>query len=303
MRKAFVLVSFAVLALAAGASASQQKAFPPVISLPGGFRPEGIAIGPPATFYVGSIPTGAIYRGSLRTGTGSVLFAGAAGHAATGMKVDNRGRLFVSGATTGHAFVYDTKTGAELANLTLTTAASNFINDVVVTRTAAWFTDSVNPFLYKVPLGADGSIGAVTPVPLTGALQYVPGFNVNGIDATPDGNTLILVQSNTGKLFRSTTAGVTTEIPLGAGTNVLNGDGILLGGRILYVVQNQLNQIAKIRLDAQLRSGRVLTLIKDSDFDVPTTVARHGARLYAVNARFNTPPTPTTPYQVVQTKK
>ena len=302
MRRAFVLAALVLLSLAAGAPAAQQKPFPPVISLPNGFRPEGIAIGPQATFYVGSIPTGAIYRGSLRTGTGSILFAGG-GRAATGMKVDNRGRLFVAGAQTGRAFVYDAGTGAELANIQLTTTATTFINDVVVTRSAAWFTDSFNQQLYRVPLGTDGSIGAPTTVPLTGAIHFGASFNVNGIDATPDGQTLLLVQSNVGKLFTSTTGGVTTEITLADGKNVANGDGILLVGRTLYVVQNQLNQIAQIKLDGRLRSGRVVSLIKDSDFDVPTTVGRFGSRLYAVNARFNTPPTPSTPYQVVQTKR
>jgi len=36
---------------------------------------------------------------------------------------------------------------------------------------------------------------------------------------------------------------------------------------------------------------------------VPTTIDRHGSRLYAVNARFGTTPTPTTPYTVVQVRR
>ena len=40
--------------------------------------------------------------------------------------------------------------------------------------------------------------------------------------------------------------------------------------------------------------------LTDPDFDVPTTVARLGLRLYAINARFSTPPTPETPYDVVK---
>jgi hypothetical protein len=43
--------------------------------------------------------------------------------------------------------------------------------------------------------------------------------------------------------------------------------------------------------------------ITDSGFDVPTTVGRLGDRLYAVNARFSTPPTSTTSYTVVQTRR
>jgi hypothetical protein len=36
---------------------------------------------------------------------------------------------------------------------------------------------------------------------------------------------------------------------------------------------------------------------------VPTTIAEFGQRLYAVNARFGTPVTPTTPYWVTQLRK
>ena len=85
-------------------------------------------------------------------------------------------------------------------------------------------------------------------LPLTGDFQLVPGFNLNGIDATPDGKTLVVVQSATGKLFTVDAAtGVTKEIGLG-GATLPNGDGLLLHGRTLYVVQNQLNRIAVVSL-------------------------------------------------------
>ena len=140
-------------------------------------------------------------------------------------------------------------------------------------------------------------------MPLTGDFEQVPGFNVNGIEAARNGNVLILVQTATGKLFTSTTDGVTSEIVLADGESVPNGDGILLDGRILYVVQNQLNAIAQIKLAADLASGRVLDRITDPRFDVPTTVGQRGQYLYAVNARFNTPPTPDTPYWITRVEK
>ena len=122
-------------------------------------------------------------------------------------------------------------------------------------------------------------------------------FNLNGIDATPDGKALVVVQSVNGKLFNVIPAtGATSEIDLG-GATVANGDGLLLHGRTLYVVQNRLNQIAVVSLGKNLASGRVARTITDSDFDVPTTVDRHGS-LYAVNARFGTAPTPSTTYSV-----
>ena len=144
----------------------------------------------------------------------------------------------------------------------------------------------------------------MTTVQLTGDYQHVNGeFNLNGIAATPNGKTLIVVQSAMGRLFTVTPAGVTRAIALAGGENVPNGDGILLDGKMLYVVQNQLNQVAKIRLAPNLRSGRVLTRITNPGFSVPTTIAEQGSRLYAVHARFGTPPTPTTEYWVTKLRK
>jgi sugar lactone lactonase YvrE len=296
---AFVVAgAFAANALAGSATSFQKR-----IELPNGILPEGIASSG-HTFYAGSRANGAVYRGDLRTGEGAFLVQGVAGRVATGLKVD-RGRLFVSGATTGDAFVYDAKTGAELASYELSTGGS-FINDVVVTKDAAWFTDSLKPVLYRVPLGPGGAPGppsSVETVPLTGDFQQVPGFNANGIDAKPNGKTLLIVQSATGKLFTVTTDGVTEEIVLADGESVPNGDGILLNGNVLYVVQNQLNVVATVKLSARLDSGRVLGRTGDPDFDIPTTIAETGRFLFAVNARFSTPPTPTTPYWITRIDK
>ena len=277
-------------------------AFPQVIQLPTGFQPEGIEVGKGTTFYVGSVANGAIYRGNLRTGAGSILVPGASGKSATGIELDNRNRLFVSGAATGKAYVYNARTGALLRTYTLASAPT-FINDAVVTRNAAYFTDSQKAVLYKIPIGPSGALGAVQTITLTGDFALASGFNLNGIDATPNGKTLIAVQSNKGKLFRIDPAtGVTREISL-SGESVPNGDGILLTGRTLYVVQNQLNRVAVIALAPDLSSGRVVTRLTDPDFAVPTTIDDHGRRLYAVNARFGTPNPGSAEYQVVQLAK
>jgi sugar lactone lactonase YvrE len=297
----------AFAAIAASAVTAATTAFPNRIELPNGFQPEGIAAAG-EQFYVGSIPTGAVYRGSLRTGEGSLLVQPQAGRAAIGMKVD-RGRLFVAGGPTGDAYVYNARTGATIATYALPTSGGTFVNDVVVTKRAAWFTDSQRAALYRLPLGPNGRPGpqsSVTTVPLTGDYQHVAGaFNLNGIDAASNGRTLVVVQSATGKLFTVTPAGVTDEIVLAGSESVPNGDGILLHGKTLYVVQNQLNQIAKIALSPNLGSGRVVTRVGKPplDLDVPTTIAEHGSRLYAVNARFGTTPTPSTAYWVTKVRK
>jgi sugar lactone lactonase YvrE len=290
-----LIVLVAITAVATSVAGAQT--FPNRIELPDGFQPEGIAIAGDQ-FYVGSIPTGKVYRGNLRTGQGAELVTAPAGPAAIGMKVD-RGRLFVAGGPTGDAFVYNAKTGATIASYELPTSGATFVNDVVVTKRAAWFTDSQRAVLYRLPLGPNGRPGAassITQVPLGGDYAQVGGFNVNGIDATPNGKTLVFVQSATGRLFTTGANGVARAITLANGESVPNGDGILLDGKTLYVVQNQLNAVAKIRLSTDLRSGTVVTRITNAQlpataqFSVPTTIAEHGSRLYAVNARFGTPP-------------
>jgi sugar lactone lactonase YvrE len=302
MRSIRFLVAVAALVLAMPlSSAGAARPFPERIPLPDGFQPEGIAIGPRATFYVGSIPTGAVYRGSLRTGAGSVLVPAQAGRSAIGIDIDRRGRLFVAGGATGGAFVYDADTGGEVAAYEFAESPT-FVNDVVVTRTAAWFTDSLRPFLYRVAIAPSGALGPAEAIPLTGDIVYGPGFNVNGIDATPNGKTLVIVQSNAGKLFTVDASGRTREIDL-AGASVTAGDGVLLDGRTLYVVRNVLNQIAVVELRPGLSAGTVVGTITHPTFAVPTTIDEFGRRLYAVNARFGTAPTPETDYWLTQVRK
>lgn len=297
----------AVLAITLGlvlSAAAPATPFPEVIPLPNGFQPEGIALGEGTQFYVGSIPTGAVYRGDLATGAGELLVPAQAGRNAIGMKYDPRsGLLFVAGGPSGQAFVYDGDTGANIAALPLS-AAPVFINDVVITREAAYFTNSQQAMIYRVPLTADGGL-PIPPVsqaiPLTGDYVLTPNaFNANGIDATPNGKSLIIVNSVDGLLYHvDPLTGHATRIDLG-GAAVPNGDGILLLGKDLYVVQNRLNQIAVVALAPDLLSGEIVDTLTNPNFRVPTTITAFGDALYAVNARFGTPPTPDTEYEVVR---
>jgi outer membrane protein assembly factor BamB len=303
MRQRILVAVLAVLATAALAGMAGAQPFPSRIDLPDGWQPEGIAVSSGGTFYVGSIPTGAVFSGDVRTGEGSILVPVTPGRAAIGIKVDNHGRLFVAGGPTGMAFVYDAHTGADIARFELTTDPT-FINDVVVTRNGAYFTDSINQVLYRVPIRPNGSLGmGAETIPLTGDIAYQAGFNVNGIDAPPGGKKLVIVQSNTGQLFTvDPTTGIADEIQLDE--PVTFGDGILLDGKTLYVVRNQQHRIAVIRLSSDLTSGSVVTHITtDPGLDVPTTIAEFGHSLYAANARFTTPPGPAVDYWVTKVPK
>jgi DNA-binding beta-propeller fold protein YncE len=300
MRLLTALLAIAIT-FGGGPAVAADPQFPEVIELPDGFRPEGIAVGTGTTFYTGSLGGLGVYRGDLRTGEGAIFIPGN-GRMFVGMKVDQAGRLWVAGGGTGAGYVFNATTGAELASFQFAVAPT-FINDVVVTETGAWFTDSQRTTLYRVAI-ADGAIGASEPIDLAGSgIEFVTGFNLNGIAATPDGSTVIVVNSTTGKLYAIDTATIEThQIDLG-GTTMTTGDGILLHGRTLYVVRNRMNQIAVIELAADLSSGNVVDVITSAAFDVPTTIARHGDALYAVNARFTTPPTPTTEYNAVRVER
>ncbi|MGH3118105.1 MAG: SMP-30/gluconolactonase/LRE family protein [Gaiellales bacterium] len=288
---AWIAVAATVLAAPLGATSR----LPEKIALPNAFQPEGVAISEKGTFYVGSIPTGAIYRGSIKTGQGAILNPGGAGRAATGVELDD-GKLFVAGAGTGKGFVYSARSGELLATHTFTTATDTFINDVAVARGGAYFTDSRRQVLYRV------GRGGVEEIPLTGDIQFIAGFNANGIEAARDGKALIVVQSNKGKLFKvDPRSGETREIVLNE--PVMNGDGILLDGRTLYVVQNFNNRVAVVKLNRRLTSGTVITHLTDPDFDVPTTIDDFGERLYAVNARFRPQPPPPTEFWLAQFRK
>lgn len=300
-RRTLVLVAATALAVTLGAAPAEAthgtSSAPTVIQLPDGFQPEGIAIGKRPYAYFGSRVDGDIYRVRLATGAGEVISQGP-GTPSLGLKVDDRGRLFVAGGSGGNARVIDAATGAVLKSYPLQTVPA-FINDVTLAGGAAWFTDSTNPVLFKLPLGRHGKLPAeAVRVPLTGAIVYQTGINANGIVPTPDGRGLIIVQSGTGKLFRVTHQGVTTEIDLG-GESVRNGDGLWLRGRTLYVVQNRDNAVTRIQLDKHATKGTVVTRTTSPSFDIPTTIAEYGNRFYLPNARFTTPPTPTTPYTAV----
>src|SRR5215210_2321327 len=273
---ALALVLSAAVAVPAVAHQGKGKSKgkrPDVIALPNGFQPEGITTSKRHTFFVGSVKDGAIYRGDLRTGEGSVFVPGVAGRAATGLKVDRHNRLFVSGAGSKAIRVYDARTGALTAEYAVPEAG--FINDNVVTRRGVYFTDSNVQQLYFIPFGKKGALGELQRIPITGDFTYGAGFNANGIEAARGGKTLILIKSSTGELFTADAAsGLTKRIAVtGDDGELINGDGILLTGRKLRVVENRdgaaegvtqgTGEVSTVKLSRDLASGRIVRAISD----------------------------------------
>lgn len=286
--------------------ATAPPVFPDLIPLPAGFGPEGIAAGNGTTFYAGSIalPTrGQILVGDLRTGELGELVA-PTGRPALGIKHDARSNLlFVAGGPSGRGTIYDAASGDEVAFYQFGPPGATVINDVVVTRDAAYFTDSQLPFLYRVALGPQGAPAEeAEPIPLPanfgipGTCPVGPPLRGNGIDAAPNGAHLILVHMSEGQLYRMDTA-TSNVVPIDlGGDNVCSADGLLLDGNTLYAVQNFLNRVAVVELSPDHLSGGITRYITEPfasnpQTKVPTTIAEFGSSLYAVTAGF-APPAP-----------
>ena len=288
------------LSIVLPATASAQSSnFPETIPLPVGFQPEGIASGKGSTYYAGSLATGAVLKGDLRTGALLELVPAANGPA-VGIAVDAKNRVWVAGGPSGEIRTYDGSTGDLLG---LYDGGAGFLNDLVVTKNAVYATNSFSPVLAVVPLGPGGSLppsGAAAQLPLVG-FPTLPGFNANGIEAGQDGR-LILAHSAVQGLFAVDPAtGAAAQIDLGEA--LPNVDGITRQGNKLYAVQNRLNQIAVIGLHPDLASGTIQNTITNPDFDVPTTVALFGNATYVVNARFGTDSPEVADFAVVRTER
>lgn len=305
LQRGLRLAAVAVFSVGLMASAIAQRhsaVFPGLIELPADFGPEGIAAGPGHTFYVGSLAAataGQILVGNLRTGEFTELVA-PTGRFAAGMKYDPRsGHLFVAGGTSGRATVYDASSGAEVTFYQFLPPGVAGINDVVVTRQAAYFTDTTRPFLGRVALFPNGQPGEGELIPLPanfgvrGPCTVGPPPRGNGIAATPDGDFLVLVHMSEGRLYAVDTT-THTLLPIAisggdfaGGAALCSTDGILLEGHTLYAVQAALNRVAVVRMAPDYMSGEVIRYITEPFVSnpavvFPTTIAAFGDSLYAV---------------------
>lgn len=306
---AALLSAMLSFALVAPAEARPRHNYPDRIELPTGFQPEGITIGKAPVAYLGSRTDGDIIAANLKTGQLRLVSEGiGTGFPSIGLKVDGRGLLYVAGGTAGTGRVISARTGDVLANYPFTTG-NTFVNDVVLTDRYAWFTDSRQAQLYRVERTRTGR-GAVSAevwtLPLSGDWEQVPGpmvNNANGIAQTPDGRALLVVNSATGTLFRvNPQTGAATQVNLG-GYALTNGDGLLVQGRTLYVVQNRLNRVAVIELNRRGTAGELVKTLTSPNFDVPTTVAAYKGSLYLPNARFGVASPLTADYWITRIDK
>jgi sugar lactone lactonase YvrE len=167
--------------------------------------------------------------------------------------------------------------------------SKSLINDVALVGTTGYFTDTRTPTLWRIEAKGN-EIGSLEPwLDFTGtALQYYQGANLNGIAATPDGQSLIVVQMGKGLLFRIDIKSKAVSPIDTAGADLTGADGLVLDNRTLYVVRQTAVEIATVQLSQDLTKGTVVNRFKDPQLAWPATAAKVGDQLLVVNTQFNT---------------
>ena len=284
LRAVLIAALLALAALPAAASAALPGSY--VLPEPTLF-PEGVAFDEVSQrYFVSSQSNGAILAGRLDRRRARLFSPpGADGRAnANGLDVDRAGRrLWVAAGQTARVFALDARTGRTLQSVPL--GAGSYANDVGITRSGVYVTDSLKPVLWRVTAESDA------PEPwldlTTTPIRYATGFNLNGIEATRDGRHLFAVQSNTGRLWRFDTATKAVREVALAGGPLTAGDGLVLSGRTLWAVRNSLNLISRVRLNRDLTAGRVVSETRFTALRFPTTADLAGTRMLVVNSQFD----------------
>ena len=312
-RGAITLAAAATTAAVAGPAYADDgrhghRGLPDTVALPDGIRPEGITSGPGTTFYVGSVSDGRIVTGDLRGGPTRVLLAAATGRSLRGLYFDRRTGLVWAVGSLGaesHVWAVDGRTGAVVADVLV--PGGGFLNDLVVTEHAVWFTDSSVDRLGRIALNRRGRPDGSAPtfVTLTGDWPATAAgtFGANGIRALSDGS-LVLNNSTAGGLWQvNPRTGVTREIVVSGGPRPVSGDGLVLVGNTLYDVRgNGANAVSVFRL--RRRHDRWVATaqgtLTDPTLDVPSTATFAAGSLWAVNARFGNPTPDTASYWITR---
>jgi hypothetical protein len=293
-----------------GAVAEQN--WPEAIAMPTGWEGEGIELGKGHEFFVGansfsslfgpysvSWLAGAIYKGNLRTGVGGFLVE-PTGKSASGLSYDPRTDYLYAATELGDlgtdqgVTVYDASSGDIIMEIVFGDGTGIIINDCLVTRRAVYCTDSFNADLYKLVLEKGGRLPStpmVEVIPMPGFVM-VDGFSANGLVGDYDGKQLVIVDISGGVLYLVDTAsGKASPLVIeGAEQLFINGDGLYLNGRTLYIMQNFSDKIAVVQLSGDLSRGEFIKNIPgEGEFNplsIATTIIGFGDSIYAINTHF-----------------
>jgi hypothetical protein len=290
------------------------QSWPDLIPLPHGFEAEGIEVGHGQDFFVGGNSwsgylsyAGAVYKGNLCTGEGRLLVE-ATGKPIAGLSYDARTDHLYAAAGFSEGFsgprweqgvnVYDASTGEVVAEFIFPSSnegdedgTNMVINDVLVTDRNVYATDSVNEVLYRIPLADDGELTlapAVEILRMTGFAMVPDEFNANGLAGDFGGNQLVVVNITSGALYRvDTETGAASAIAIeGEEQLFIDGDGLFMEDRTLYIMQNFSQKIAVVQLSDDLSQGTFIKNLLSDDFAIPTTITGLRHSIYAINTDF-----------------
>lgn len=261
------------------------------------FFPEGIAYNAKTgVFYTGSTITGDIVQVNVQTGQATLFASGAKQGRSfcTGMKLDMKKRLWVCGGPENRIYVLNHDGSLLKTWDTKALFNSGFINDCIIDDKYIYFTDSQVKKIYRTLVNTDQPGDLEEWLAFTDQqIPYATGTNANGIEMTPDGKYLIIVISNSGKLYKiNKTSKAISEITLN--TPVNSGDGLWLDGTILYVSRNATGKIFPVQLNADYTQGIVGNGFGENLL-FNTTIAKAGDYFLVVNGQLNRRPNPNNP--------
>jgi hypothetical protein len=288
-----------VPAVAAPAEAAAGGSDTRVYTLPGeDVFPAGVAVDGD-TYYVTGFFNGIIYRGNLdEPDAVAAEFIDTGFGGANGIEVVGE-HLLVARGFAGVS-LYDRTTGASVATWSV---ADGFrpLRIAIAPNGDAYITDPDAPVLYRIPAAELQNPGAAEqdlPVFLEWPdppFHHEQGFiNALGVVATPDGKYVLVAHQTTGELFRVRLSDrQVKQVDLGR-YRLISGRGMVLtDDRVLYVVRPARPAVAKLRLDARYRRGRLLSETTDPTFHGPADAAIAGDRLLITNSQLSgAPPAP-----------
>ena len=254
---------------------------------------------------------GSIYKGNLSTGEGALLVdtrprPPTERKPVSGLSYDRRTDYLyaatgyvdlVNGNSGQGVIVYDASSGELITEIELGDNGGTgvAINDCLVTRRGVYCTDSFNPVLYKIVLEKGGrlpSTPVVEKISMPGFDMVLGAFNANGLVGKFDGRQLVIVNITTGVLYLVDTAsGHASAIEIeGAEQLFVDGDGLYLDGRTLYIMQNFSNKIAVVQLSGDLSKGKFIKNIPGegeiNPLNIATSIIGFGNSIYAINTNF-----------------
>ncbi|WP_216327192.1 superoxide dismutase family protein [Deinococcus aestuarii] len=261
--------------------------------------PEGVAYDPKkGVLYTGSAVNGTIYAVDAASGAVSKFQEGGAlgRQAALGLKVDSQGRLWIAGGAQGTVSILS-PAGMTLKVLETPASPNPYVNDLTPAPDGnVYVTDSTRPVIFRV----DRDLNLTAWLDLANTpIKYGPGINLNGIAATPDGRYLLAMQLNTGDLWRIDLRTKAVRKVMGG---LMNGDGLLLDGRTLYVARNKDQVVSKVSLAADYGSGQLVAEEPLRGLRFPATLALVGGDLVVTQAQLDKlmGGTPETPFRLTR---